>query len=268
MRIPKFLYEPDDRASGAAGGDGADNAENTQQPNPLEAVKQIADTFRDEIKAMRTAQPAPVAPAPNPTDPHAALRAEGAEMVKKYNEMCANGEFAEATIMMDQFKEKVAAATRGSADDDPTVKAAMSFGRRAAAKDHAAVFEKWGNEVDAIVKRMPVQERIQPDAWDKAVREVQMNHFDEVVNERIEGERKKFTPAPAAPGSRGRQQNSSPMLTEEEAFFAELCGVSPERYAFRVKEAEEYAKKPFRERGNLSDGFPLMPDGPVKPGAF
>lgn len=266
MLYSRKFYNADD---GTEGGD--TEGEKPTPPNPLDAVKDIANAFREEIAAMRATPAPPPAPTPAPVDQTAALRAEGEEMVKKYNEMCANGEFAEATIMMKQFEQKVANATRGSADDDPAVKAAVSFGRRAAQKDNPALFEKWGGEIDAIIKKMPVADRIQPDAWDRAMREVQMVHLDELksawTQEAVENARKNFAP-PSAPGSRGRTKNSEPMLSEEEAAFAEICGVSAERYAFRVKEAEEFSKRPYRERGSLSDGFPLLPDGPIKPGSF
>ena len=258
MMLKNFkFYDPDD-----TGGQG----DETPKPTQIDAVKAVADGIKAAIEAARI-QPAPVAQVPQ-TDPRAALEAEATKINEQYDALMADGKFAEAANLRDGFKLKVSQSTQVNADDDPLVKTAMQLGKKSAKLEYGDVMTKWGSEVEAIVKALPVQERIQPDAWDRAVSQVKTNHFQEILDAEVETRINKggFIAPGAQAGSRGKKQSDSYGLNEAELMACETTGVSPEAYAKRVKEAEAYDAIPLRQRGHY-EGYPVV-SNTVVPGKF
>lgn len=264
------FYDPDDTGDG---GDGKDTAKPDQSAILADSLKSVVDTFKAEIAAVRTAAPAPVKTEPV-VDPRAALEARAQAVAKEVNELAANGDLAGGMAKFAQFQAEAAQFGRPDPNNDPLVKAGTNLGKRLAVKEHKEIFDKWGTEVEEIVNAMPVTDRIQPDAWDRAVSQVQTRHFqelrDEAVAAAVEEEiKKRFGNAPpSAPGSRGKGANAGAQvnLDEDELFFANLMGVSAEAYAKNKKAADDWDKKPFSERGR-DRGYPLVPQT-VTPGRF
>jgi hypothetical protein len=131
---------------------------------------------------------------------------------------------------------------------------------------------RWGEEVRRAVDSMPLEERVHPNAWDRAVRDVRANHFTELMDEqvttRVAEARKTFAPPPSGPGSRGsrRLEGAAAKLSEEQVWGADLCGVAPDVYAKELARETAYDALPFKERGPFP-GYPLVGND-VKPGGF
>lgn len=251
------FYDPDD-----AGGQGEEKPKDTQ----LDAVKAVADGIKAAIEAAR-ATPAP-AIAPTKPDPRAALEAEAVKVNEEYNALMADGKYAEAANLRDSYKLKAAQAFQGDPSDSPLVKTAVALGKKAAKAEHGDIMSKWGSEVESIVNSMAVEDRISPDAWEKAVSQVKTNHFDELLEAAAAKKVSEggFIAPPSVPGSRGRKGSNDPGLDEVELIACEITGVTPEAYAKRKKEADDYDKIPLRQRGAY-EGYPVAP-ATVTPGRF
>jgi hypothetical protein len=233
----------------------------------LDAVKAVADGIKQAMEeARKSAVPVVVAP----TDPRAALAAEAIKVNENYDALCADGKYAEAQAMRDSFMAKANQATQGDPSANPLVKTAVGLGKKAAKIDHGPIMAKYGDEIERYVNSLPVEERIQPDAWDRAVSNVKSTHFDDILKESTEAAVKAatsdFVAAGAQPGSRGRKSGTAPGLDELQLMACEMTGISPEAYSKRLKAEEEYDKIPARQRGAF-EGYPTVSDE-VKPGRF
>lgn len=257
------FYEPND------GAEKGDLDESKDKPvDPMAAVKAVADQIATSIAALKQ-QPVQVVMPKAQDDPRAALAAEALTMNEKYNALCADGDYAGAAVLRDNFVARANAVGQGDPNDNPVVKTAVGLGKKHAKLDHKDIMAKYGDEVERVVNSLPVEKRILPDAWDRAVSEVKTNHFDELMAEvrtqATEEANKGFVTSGSQPGSRGRKADSDFGLDEIDKAAAEVCGVSPEAFSKRLKAAEDWDKLPFRERG--ADGYPVVSQV-VKPGRF
>jgi len=271
-----FLYDPDD--PGGMGGDPLDPdtpAVVPDPPPPATDLKAVADSIRQAILESRAATPI-VAPQPisfGPSDAtRRALEDESAQVNAKFNELVNSGQAAEAMSMREAFVQKANRALAPAQDENVVVKTAIALGERAARTEHKPIMSRWGDEVRRTVEAMPLEERVQPDAWDKAVSRVKSNHFDEILNEqvtaKVDAARKTFAPPPATPGSRGARQltGAAAKLSEEQIWGADLCGVAADEYAKELARETTYDALPFKERGPFP-GYPILSND-VKPGGF
>jgi hypothetical protein len=264
-------FEPDD---GAAAGDTPAATPAPATTVPADAVKAVADQIRLAIEAGRTAA-APAAPADTQADSIRALEAESDKIAKDYDQLCAEGRFSEGQALMTRFQQKVNRTVGGDGSNNPTVKVAVALGEKAARVEHKDIMAKWGDEVRRAVDSLPIDERILPDAWDKAISRVKTNHFDEILAAAktafIEEHKKSFVPPPSAGGSRSRSlEGAAAKLDEVQLWAADLCGVSPEDYAKSLKFQEDFEKLPLRERGPF-DGIPVLTEAKgarIAPGKF
>lgn len=269
--LPRYLYDPDDPGGT---GDPGDPAVVTP-PAPAPDLKAVSDSIRAAILESRAPVAPTVAPVatPGPSEAvRAALTAESATVNTKFNEMVNAGQAAEAMAMREEFAQRAGRLLATSPEDSPIVKTAVALGERVARTEHAAVMSRWGDEVRRTVEALPIEERVLPDAWDRAVSRIKANHFDELLNEqvtaRVEEARKTFTPPPMPSGSRGARRLEGPAakLSEEQLWGADLCGVDPKDYAAEVAREAAYDALPFKERGPFP-GYPLL-ENTVKPGQF
>jgi len=273
-RLSRF-HDPDD-----SGGQGQPDDDGTGTSTPAPAandLKDVAASIRAAILEARAVAPvAPAfAPAPVADNREATRRAlldEGAQVNAKFDELVNAGRASEAMALRDDFQRRANASLAAPQDDNVIVKTAVALGERAARNEHADVMKRWGDEVRRAVDGMPLDERVQPDAWDKAVSRVKTNHFDELFNERltekVEEAKRQFIPPPTAPGSRGTRPTTgaASKLNEEQLWGADLCGVDPAEYAKEFARETAYDALPFKERGPFP-GYPLV-SNVVKPGGF
>ena len=262
MNLKNLKYfEPNDGAD-----PGGDPADKPAEPTTLDAVKLVADKIADAIAANRVA-PAPVVVS---SDPTVALAAEAAKVNDDYNALMADGKYADAAAMRDSFMARANAASQGDPANNPFVRTAIGLGKKAAKIDYPDVMKKYGAEVEAAVNALPIGDRVQPDAWDRAVSTVKTAHFDEIIKAEREAAiaetTASFVTSGSQGGSRGRKDASANSLDELQLVAAEACGVSPEAYAKRVKAAEDYDKIPVKQRGSY-EGYPVV-SNEVKPGRF
>jgi len=260
-------YDPDD-----AGGMGDPNVvpvvDPPPPPPPSADLKSVADSIRQAILESRAAAPIAMPTAPTFDTAAATRRAleeESAQVNAKVDELVNAGRASEAFAMRDQFIQKANRALSPAQDDSAIVKTAVALGERAARTEHRDIMSRWGDEVRRAVEAMPLDERVNPDAWDKAVSRVKSNHFDEILNEhvtmKVEAARKSFAPPPTAPGSRGARPlaGAAAKLNEEQLWGADLCGVSAEDYAKQLAREEAFDALPFRERAKFT-GYPVLDD--------
>jgi len=259
-------YDPDDNG-GQGDPDGQPETQPPPPPPPSADLKSVADSIRQAILESRAAAPA-VAPMPTfdtSASTRRALEDESAQVNVKFNELVNSGQAAEAMAMRDAFIAKANRALAPAQDESAIVKTAVALGERAARTEHKDVMARWGDEVRRAVEAMPLDERVNPDAWDKAVSRVKSNHFDEILNEhvtmKVEAARKTFAPPPSAPGSRGARvlTGSAARLSEEQLWGADLCGVSADDYAKQLAREEAFDALPFRERAKFT-GYPVLDD--------
>jgi len=241
----------------------------TPAPPPATDLKAVADSIRAAILESRasTAPTVPTVPASfGPSDAtRRALEDEAVQVNAKVDELVNAGRASEAFTMRDQFIQKANRALAPTEDENAMVKTAIALGERVARTEHKDIMGRWGDEVRRAVEAMPLGERVNPDAWDKAVSRVKSNHFDEIMNEhvtaKVEAARKSFAPPPTTPGARGSRPvtGAAARLTEEQLWGADLCGVTPEAYAAQLKREEDFDALPFKERSKFT-GYPVIDD--------
>jgi len=241
------MSKPNDpNANPNEGGDeGSQSASTQEQTQVVDQVTSLVSEFRQSLEAMRKAAP-PVAPVvAKPAKPSAdELKTKYKEAREKANQMAAEGDYAGSLEVMYETWTGIQSANQQDVTETPAFKALKTQAKRAAKSDHADVFAKYGSEVEAVMAVRPAEQQIDPDAWDKAVREVQLNHFDEILEtERVNRQRaadENDGPSTiVAGGSRGRSTRGKDdvELTAEEAQFATRINFTPERYAAAKKRA-------------------------------
>lgn len=288
MRFLRFLdrapamtryFDPDDNGDGAAKPDDPENTETPVGDPPPPAVppagadlKAVADSIKQAILESRGSGAPIAAPIADNSATIRALEAEAVTVNARINELANAGDVAQALAIRDQFNAKVARVTAAPEADNEIVRTAVTIGERLARTEHKDVMTRWGSEVTAIVNAMPLNERVNPNAWDRAVTRVKADHIneliDEQVNARVTEARKSFVPPPATPGARGARRLEGPAakLTEEQLWGADICGVEPAAYAAELKRETDFDALPFRERAKFP-GYPLVGDK-VTPGGF
>lgn len=266
MKIPKYMLDPD----GGGTGSGDPDTDPGGEPSGDKATgagavdtKAIADAIRSGLSSVvESVRPAPV-------DPRAAARdmleKEAAQVNERYDALCADGKFAEAQNLRDNFIRKANSLHTPSLDDDPTVSTAVEIGERLAKAEHKDIMKRWGDEVRREVMSMPANERIKPNAWDRAVDRVRTSHIDEIINERVDAgvaaRRAEFVPPESGETRSRKREGAAAKLTEDQAWGQELTGVAPEEFIEHLKIEEEFDKRPMSQRGP-GYGYPIMKGEP------
>jgi hypothetical protein len=270
---PIATLDPD--GGGAQGDPDPDPLDAPVKTDPaIDAAKAVADGIRAALAEARVATPpAPVVPAgPSMADRQAALQREADDVNTRVDALSADGKFAEALALRDQFVRKANATLAPSIDDDVTVQTAVAIGERLAKAEHKDVMSKWGDEVKRAVAAMPAHERVRPDAWDRAVQTTKLAHFDEIMNERVETtiatRRAEFMPPDGASMRARKREGAAAKLNEDQLWGMDITGVDAEAYTKHLKVEEEFDKLPMSKRGP-GYGYPIMePTATIKPGQF
>jgi len=231
-------------------------------------IKEVVSAFREALAEGRKAQESAPAPGPKPEEVQAQLAQDYADTLKKYNDLCASGDFAGGANLLMEFSARMSKRTATDPAKDPAFKALVATAKRGARADHPEVFQDWASEVESEVESMSPSERINPDMWEEAVRRIKARHADEIVQRRVEealkdldkGRGDTFT----APGSRGRSNRPAADLDEDQLAAAQLMGMSPEDYAKAAKETEAARIRKGFTRGMVN----LLPEGKPAPGRF
>lgn len=221
----------------------------------VEAIRAIADTFAETLKAERSVAPAPVvvaSPAPDAQETARKLLEKQSVVQEEADAMASSGEFSKAARHLMTFEREIAAAQQGDPTDSPAYKAMIVTAKRDAKRDNEPMFEKYGSEIQDEVDAMVPGDRINPDSWDEAVRRVTARHVDEIIEDRIsaaneerEKEQEKTASAtgrfttPVAPGSRGKKNETEVVeLDENQIAAAAMLDYTPEEYAQVIVAAE------------------------------
>ncbi|TFG83825.1 MAG: hypothetical protein E4H20_04660 [Spirochaetales bacterium] len=222
-------------------------------PN-VSAVKAIADEFRASLAEMRTAQvaPPPAVPAgPSLQDKIKDLSTRQTQVRAEYDELCAAGEYSKGAEHLLRFQAEVNQASQGDPTDAPAYKAMIVTARRDAKRDNEPMFAKYGADIEAEISSMSPGDRINPDAWDEAVRRVKAQHIDEIIEDRLTSANKtreeeeaakkpggRFV-APVAAGSAGKLRKIDVVeLDDNQLAAAKMLNFTPAQYAEVLVAAE------------------------------
>lgn len=275
-RLSRYrFYDPDD--AGGQGDPAADGTPATPEtpptPPPVADLKAVADSIRAAILESRTpVAAAPVAAVGVSDATRRALEEESVQVNARFDELVNSGKAAEAMAVREQFIQKANRLMAPAQSDNTMVRTAVAVGERLAKSEHKDVMSRWGDEVKRTVDAMPVEDRVSPDAWDRAVAQVKTAHFSELLEEqttaRVEAAKKTFAPPPVMPGARGSRalSGAAAKLSEEQIWGADLCGVEPAKYAEELARETAYDALPFKERGPFP-GYPILSDK-IVPGGF
>lgn len=246
------------------------------------AASQVADSIKEGLeaqgaqiaKALATNQP--TATPATELDPAKAVT----QLTADFQKECENGEYGPAlekaigryTNITSQLS-KAEQAKLPKLEDDAFYKSAFGQAQRNAKTDHTDIFDKWGDEVNAIIAALPDKNRITQDAWDRAVAEVKTCHIDEILEtqaaEREAARVKEFgAPVNTPSGVVFPQGTDTQGLGQDELSVAKACRISPTAYAASKKIYED-------EFDHKKGGVRVLPevheDDPathIKPGQF
>lgn len=236
---------------------------------PMEDVKELVSSFKETVEALKN-QPTPAPSVQDSEDfekqRNAAIEEYNAAR-EKANKLAADGDHAGATEVMYAAHLKVQQMSSQDPSSTPAGKALINQAKRHSKSSNAELYDKYGGEIEARMAHLPVEQRIDPDAWDEAARAVRANHMDEILAEerkKWESEQRSPQAPPTPPVARGAHRSTpsdAPVqLTEDQLAAARSMGFTPERYAEAVKKYEEAEIKPGTVR--------LLDDETIKPGRF
>lgn len=247
-----------------------------------EGFKEMVSEVKDFVAASKPATTA--IPVLDKTEATAKRKADAQveyeAKSKKANELIASGEGAEA---METYMTGVLALQAANAvdpEDTPQYKAGLASARKLSKADNKGMYDKYANEIEIEIAALPVDDRINPDEWDKAVNRVKAGHIDEILDARAAQNKEDIDKAEAqaretaqsplvALRGRGTQLTdpdslSTENLSVEQRDAAEACGLTDEKYVEACKSYDEHT---------LKGGRVLFMNEPttglkVKPGAF
>jgi hypothetical protein len=233
---------------------------------PVADVKDLVDSFKATLEGVKdtiAAIPhAPAAPVADPSIARAAALDEYNKTRDKVNELVSAGDAAGAMEAMYGAFGKLNAATAPSAESDPSTQALISNAKRSSRADNKPMFDKYGSEIESLMQSRPLAERISPDAWDKAARDVRAMHFDDILAETktgweaeqkaaqdaAEARARGFRTPVAGGGASGTVSAgiSASELSPEQIAVAAAFGKTPEQYAESVSKYEKALIRPGR----------------------
>lgn len=232
---------------------------------PLETVERLVSSFKDGMKEVVAAIPAPVAPVA--ADPVAAAKKRYDDARARATEIAKDDPVAAFELLATTIQ---AEAPKSDPTLDPAYRALRSQAKRLAATDATtkAVLDKYGPEVEAIVAGMTPARQIDVGAWEEAVGIARGKHYDELIAEERktwEADAAKRAPAPTAGGSRARTATGAYAgnLTPDQLGVAKSFGMTAERYA---QVAAELSANTGADGAVI--GVELLPPGEIQPGKF
>jgi hypothetical protein len=209
-------------------------------------VKAMAEEFRKTLEAAR-AQATPPVPVSTPSGPDP--KAIMTKALDDYQTRSESGDYKGAVA---QLIDAIGKAQEGTApksvDDHPAYRALEAQARRTFKQDHPDVASKWLGEVEAKMRSLPIEQRLSPDAWSQAAREVKVSHLDDVLAEerqKMEEEFRKslgaglpggnppFSDGRGVPGARGPAG-----LSPDDQRTADILGFDADTFAKARKDYE------------------------------
>lgn len=250
---------------------------------PLDEVHKLVDTFKETVKDIAATR-APE-PALAPRDTEADLRRKQAEAAERYketkdkaNELAAAGDAAGAMEVMYQHILDQSASSTPVPEETAGYKAMYNNAKKLTKFEHKETFEKWGDEIEAEIARMPAEKRVLTDAWEEAIGNVRTRHVDDIIADAVARDRKEhgFDPDTGvfiAPPSRSSNLDpNSPEakienMSEDERGVAKSFGISNEDYVKQkelIDSERRRGRYPLIEEKLETDGRDLN----IKPGSF
>lgn len=253
------------------------------KPDPMAVMAESFKDMANEVKELASARAPAPAPVEAPVVDTAAKKLAAQKAFEtartEADELMSAGEHSAG---MEKFLEgvlAVQAADQGDPASNPQVVAGIASAKKLSRAENKEWFDKYGDEIAADMAAVPVEQRINPESWDEAVKRVKANHIDEILEQRAkqnaEDLEKAEADAAVAHGSppmairSGRAARSdvavsAENLTEDELDAAKSCGLTAEKYA---------EAKVNYDKHTLRNGRVLFMNEPttglkIKPGAF
>lgn len=227
---------------------------------PVEDVTALVDSFKSTMKEVTDKLAQPQATPQKANDSAAKLAAAKERYTaarEKANEMAAAGDTAGAVEELYQGILAVQSASQIDPETAPATKALIATAKRACRTDNVDVFSTYGAEVEAEMGVLPIDQRIDPDAWDSAVNRVKARHIDEIIAAKEAAHKAAAAAADDDGGdydtgvgyvtplaSRARRSRSTgdaasaDKLSEDQREAAKVCGLTDEKYADAVNRYE------------------------------
>ncbi len=245
-----------------------------------EGFKEIANSVKETL-AARPVEPTAIPIKDDSDERKAAAQKRYNTAREKAGEQMAAGESADA---METFMGGVLdlqSANAPNPENSPATKASIASAKKLSRAENKEMFDKYGEEIEADMGAQSADLRINPEAWDDAVKRAKVNHVDDILadREKANAEDLKKAEADAAANAllppvaqRGRDTRTATEginadnLTEEQLDAASACGLTPEKYADAVERHDKHIQK---------GGMVLFMDEPatgkglkIKSGAF
>jgi hypothetical protein len=250
------LYADDEMEIFVDSTEGGASPEQQQLINDLKARQAELTAKVDPVEAMKTAiQGLGSQLAPREAAPDVNVRAQGVADWQAYKENFNTKVFEDPFQMVTDLVSKATEMQSASVANQN-----LAYSRRIVQIDPATApyYKRWSDEVEREVAKMPVALRVSnPNVYEDALRIVKSNHIDELIDERIAGDRTKASTA-QQPAARGYVETAGarPMATGQPAprsqvriSDAKMRQVSA--YAEEWGIPEEAAIRLFQKRGML-----------------
>ncbi len=230
------------------------------------------DPLVAEIRELASATAAVAknaAPQPDPPeDPQAKLNSA----MEDFNKLCEDGKYKEG---LQKVMQAIPQAPKADITKAPGYGALTRAVAREVRQGHQWVFDAHGDEVKQAIADLPPEQRMDEDAVQRVVRDVEAAHSSEFIEHQVEERIKKRdeerdTSAPTiAPDLRLGESDDTELhgLTHEERVQAQSYGVSYKEYA-RQKKKEPVARDPYGGVEILDPISEHAGGNVVKPGEF
>ncbi|MEE8489927.1 MAG: hypothetical protein V3S43_06290 [Acidimicrobiia bacterium] len=240
-------------------------------------AKQLLEEVRlgnEKIVEKMAAIPLPVAipSAVNPEDPMVKVRADQdayqgriSEATDKYNELCSDGKYGEGLkVVLAAVATQPVTANADDHSSRPEYIALMEGARERAERKSADIFQKYGDEVDEEIGKLPLNERMTAAGVNKAVAAVKSAHIDDIVADLA-----KEQAAQAISNAQNASPQNIPMPSLGETDETDLCGldIADRRLARSLHVSNQELSSQFAAGGERSDddtaGTRINKDGTV-----
>ncbi len=228
---------------------------------PNTDVQDLLVGFKDmvnEVKEAAAARPAPAPVVDDSEERKATAQAEYNTAREKVNEQLAAGEGADAMETYMQSVIKLQTANSPDPSNSPQVKASIASAKKLSRGDNREMFDKYAKEIEADMAAMPIDERINPEAWDSACRRVKADKIDDIIASReaqnaedikkAEDDARANAVAPPM-ATRGRGTHvptegvNADNLNDEQLRAADSCGLTPEVYAKSIENYDKHIQR-------------------------
>lgn len=171
-------------------------------------------------------------------------------LVEQYKSTAEEPEFSEKLNDDPEKAIEDMVAARVAPMVNSMLESSAETARRVAAAEHGNNWTRHEKEINDFMSRMPADVKARPESWAAAYKYVQLNHVDEIVDEKLKEKlerEQKSSLEVSSPGVSPREPRKG--LNDEERRIAEALEVSEEDY---VAMRDSMIADPVRGRAALS----------------